>query len=93
MVISDEAGTHIIGTGLTFPRGTKGSCMRGSRLPPRIIAKHARQHDVYASNLLRQLLHPVPSLPQVSLSSSYVSNVPGVPCVDSRFCDMNHGER
>ena len=69
VVVQGTAGTHKIGTGLAFPRGTKGSCVRGSRLPPRSITKHARQHNVYASNLLRQLHHPVPPFHQVSLSS------------------------
>ena len=93
MVISDASGTHIIGTGITFTRGTKGSCARASRLPARSVAEHARLHNVYAHNLLRQLYHPVPPSPQVSRSSFYVPSFSGVPCVDSSYRGMNHGGR
>jgi len=40
VVMLDASGIHITGTGITFPRGIKRSCVWVSRLPPRSILHH-----------------------------------------------------
>ena len=90
VIISDAAGIHVVGSGITFLRGNRRSCVRGSRLLPRTIPRHTgQQRDVYASDLLRQLRHPVPS-PEVSRLSSHVSSFSRDRCASS---DSHGGRR
>ena len=64
LIVSDASGTHIIGANLTFPRSSSGSYLRATRLPAGTMGARRRQGDMRATNLLRQLRHPVPSPPQ-----------------------------
>ena len=56
----DASGTHIIGANLTFPRSSSGSYLRATRLPAGTVGARRRQGDMRATNLLRQLGHPIP---------------------------------
>ena len=82
VVFLDASGVHVIRAGITFTRGNKRSCVQGSRLSPRSIPNHARQADVYASDMLRQLRHPIPPS-EVSRSSSHMSSFSGGRCASS----------
>ena len=64
LIVSDASGTHIIGANLTFPRSSSGSYLRATRLPAGTVGARRRQGDMRATNLLRQLGHPIPSPPQ-----------------------------
>ena len=85
LIVSDVSGTHIIGANMTFPRSSSGSDLRATRLPAGTVGARRRQGDMRATNLLRQLGHPIPPPPQkiplrrnmcaIALQNS---NVPGV---------------
>ena len=60
LIVSDASGTHIIGANLTFPRSSSGSYLRATRLPAGTVGARRRQGDMRATNLLRQLGHPIP---------------------------------
>ncbi|CAM9332308.1 unnamed protein product [Ascophyllum nodosum] len=62
LIVSDASGTHIIGANLTFTRSSSGSYLRATRLPAGTARR--RQGDMRATNLLRQLGHPIPPPPQ-----------------------------
>ena len=64
LIVSDASGTHIIGANLTFPRSSSGSYLRATRLPAGTVGARRRQRDMRATNLLRQLRHPIPPPPQ-----------------------------
>ena len=85
LIVSDASGTHIIGANLTFPRISSGSYLRATRLPAGTVGARRRQGDMRATNLLRQLRHPVPppsqeppSRKNMCAAGLYNSNVPGV---------------
>ena len=85
LIVSDVSGTHIIGENLTFPRSSSGSYLRGTRLPAGTVGARRRQGDMRATNLLRQLRHPIPPPPQeiplrrnMCATGLHNSNVPGV---------------
>ena len=59
LIVSDASGTHIIGANLTFPRSSSGSYLRATRLPAGTVGARRRQGDMRATNLLRQLGHPI----------------------------------
>ena len=61
LIVSDASGTHIIGANLTSPRSSSGSSLRATRLPAGTVGARRRQGDMRATNLLRQLGHPIPS--------------------------------
>ena len=61
LIVSNASGTHIIGANLTFLRISSGSCLRATRLPASTVGARRRQGDMPATNLLRQLRHPIPS--------------------------------
>ena len=65
LIVSDASGTLIIGENLTFPRRSSGSYLRATRLPAGTVGARRRQGDMRATNLLRQLGHPIPPPPQV----------------------------
>ena len=88
MIVSDACGTHIIGENLTFPRSSSGSYLRVTRLPAGTVGARRRQGDMRATNLLRQLGHPIPPPPleipprrNMCAAGLYNSNVPGVGAV------------
>ena len=60
LIVSDASGTHIIRANLTFPRSSSGSYLRATRLPAGAVGARRRQGDMRATNLLRQLGHPIP---------------------------------
>ena len=60
LIVSDASGTHIIGENLTFPRSSSGSYLRATRLPAGTVGVRRRQGGMRATNLLRQLGHPIP---------------------------------
>ena len=60
LIVSDASGTHIIGANLTFPRSSTGSYLRATRLPAGTLGARRRQEEMLATNLLKQLRHPVP---------------------------------
>ena len=64
LIVSDASGTHIIGINLTFPRSSSGSYLLATRLPAGNVGARRRQGDMRATNLLRQLRHPIPPPPQ-----------------------------
>ena len=64
LVVSDASGTHIIGANLTLPRSSSGSHLRATRLPASTVGARRRQGDMRATNILRQLRHPIPPPPQ-----------------------------
>ena len=64
LIVSDASSTHIIRTNLTFPRSSSRSYFRATRLLARTVGARRRQGDMRATNLLRQLRHPVPPPPQ-----------------------------
>ena len=64
LIVSDASGTHNIGANLTFPRISSGSYLRVTRLPAGTVGARRRQEDMRATNLLRQLRHPIPLPPQ-----------------------------
>ena len=85
LIVSDASGTHIIGANLTFPRSSSGSYLRATRLPAGTVGARRRQGDMRATNLLRQLGHPIPPPPQeisprrnMCATGLHYSNVPGV---------------
>ena len=84
LIVSDASGTHIIGENLTFPRSSSGSYLRATRLPAGTVEARRRQGDMRATNLLRQLTHPIPRPPQeipprrnMCATGLHNSNVPG----------------
>ena len=72
LIVSDAAGTHIIGANLTFPRSSSGSYLRATRLPAGTVGARRRQGEMHATNLLRHLRHPVPSPSLRNVTSHYV---------------------
>ena len=64
LIVSDASSTHIISTNLTFPRSSSRSFLRATRHLAGTVGTRRRQGDMRATNLLRQLRHPVPSPPQ-----------------------------
>ena len=64
LIVSGASGTHITGANLTFPCSSSGSYLRVTRLPAGTVGARRRQEDVRATNLLRQLRHPIPPPPQ-----------------------------
>ena len=85
LMVSDASGTHIIGANLRFPRSSSGSYLRATRLPAGTVGARRRQGDMRATNLLRQLQHPIPPPPQeipprrnTCTIALHNSNVPGV---------------
>ena len=85
LIVSDASGTHIVGENLTFPRSSSGSYLRATRLPAGTVGARRRQGYMRATNLLRQLGHPIPPPPQGSsprrntcAAGLHNSNVPGV---------------
>lgn len=79
VVLADGSGTYLIGTCFIFPRNSKGSCMRATRLQVRSINEQPKQNSTYAIDLLRQLCYPISPPPQVPLLSSRMSSVFIVP--------------
>ena len=85
LIVSDASGTRIIGTNLTFPRSSNGSYLRATRLPAGTVRARKSQRDMRATNLLRQLRHPVPPPPQdtppprnMCATGMHNSNVSGI---------------
>ena len=85
LIVSDASGTHIIGANLTFPRSSSESYLRATRLPAGTVGARRRQGDMRATNLLRQLGHPIPPPPQqipprrnMCTTGLHNSNVAGV---------------
>ena len=86
LIVSDASGTHIIGANLTFPRSSSGSYLHATRLHASTVGARRRQGDMRATNLLRQLGHPIPPPsqeppppPQEHVRATGLnSNVPGV---------------
>ena len=85
LIVSDASGTHIIGANLTFPRSSSRSYLHATRLPAGTVGARRRQGDMRATNLLRQLGHPIPPPPQeipprknMCATGLHNSNVPGV---------------
>ena len=85
LIVSDASGTHIIGANLTFPRSSSGSYLRATRLPAGTVGARRKQGDMRATNLLRQLGHPLPPPPQeiparrnMCATGLHNSNVSGV---------------
>ena len=64
LIVSNAFGSHIIGANLTFPRSSSGSYLRATRLPAGTVGARRRQGDMRATNLIRQLRHPIPPPPQ-----------------------------
>ena len=64
LIVYDASGTHIIGANVTFPRSSSGSYLRATRLPAGTVGARQRQGDMRATNLLRQMQHPIPPPPQ-----------------------------
>ena len=64
LIVSDASSTHIISKTLTFPRSSSRSYLRATRLPAGTEGARRRQGDMRATNILRQLRHPVPPPPQ-----------------------------
>ena len=60
LIVSDASGTHLIEANLTFPRSSSGSYLRATRLPAGTVGARRRQGGMRATNLLRQLGHPIP---------------------------------
>ena len=60
LIVSDASGMHIIGANLKFPRSSSGSYLRATRLPAGTVGAREKQGDIRATNLLRQLGHPIP---------------------------------
>ena len=60
LIVSGASGTHIIGANLTFPRSSSGLYLRATRLPASTVGARRRQGNMRATNLLRQLGHPIP---------------------------------
>ena len=60
LIVSDASGTYIIGASLTFSRSSSGSYLRATRLPAGTVGARRRQGDMRATNLSRQLGHPIP---------------------------------
>ena len=58
----------MIGTKITFPRNTNGSCLKATRLSARTVGDKRKLADVNSMDLLRQLDHPIPPLPIESFS-------------------------
>ena len=84
-IVSDASGTHIIGAHLAFPRSSSGSYLRATRLPAGTVGARPRQGDMRATNLLRQLGHPIPLPPQeipprrnMCATGLHYSNISGV---------------
>ena len=71
LIVSDASGTHIIGENLTFPRSSSGSYLRATRLPAGTVGAKRRQEEMHATNLLRQLRHPVPPPPSRGVTWHY----------------------
>ena len=71
LIVSDASGTHIIGANLTFPRSSGGSYLRATRLPAGTVGARRRQGEMHATNLLRQLRHPVPPPSSCNATSHY----------------------
>ena len=67
LIVSDASGTHMIGANLTFPRSSNGSYLRTTRLPAGTVGARRRQGDMRATNLVRQLRHPIPPTPKETL--------------------------
>ena len=59
LIVSDASGTHIIRANLTFLRSSSRSYLRATRLPAGAVGARRRQGDIRATNLLRQLRHPI----------------------------------
>ena len=85
LIVSDASGMHIIGANLTFPRSSSGSYLGATRLPAGTVGARRRQGDMRATNLLRQLGHPIPPPPpeisprrNMCATGLHNSNVPGV---------------
>ena len=85
LIVSDASGTHIIGANLTFPRNSSGSYLRATRLPATTVGTRRKQGGMRATNLLRQLGHPIPPPSQeppprrnMCVTGLQKSNVPGV---------------
>ena len=85
LIASDASGMHIIRANLTFPRSSSGSYLRATRLPADTVGARRRQGDMRATNLLRQLGHPIPPPSQeppprrnMCVTGLQNSNVPGV---------------
>ena len=85
LIVSGASGTHIIGANLTFPRSSSGSYLRAIRLPAGTVGARRRQGDMRATNILRQLGHPIPPPPQeisprrnMCATGLHNSNVPGL---------------
>ena len=75
LIVSDASGTHIIGANLRFPRSSSGSYLRATRLPAGTVGARRRQGEMHATNLLRQLRHPV-SPPSSRNVTSYYAKAP-----------------
>ena len=85
LIVSDASGTHIKGANLTSPRSSSGSYLRATRLPAGTVGVRRRQGDMRATNLSRQLGHPIPRPSQeppprknMCPTGLLNSNVPGV---------------
>ena len=50
LIVSDASGAYIIGTNLSFPRNTNGSCLRATRLPAGTTEVKKSQSNVRAKN-------------------------------------------
>ena len=75
LIVSDASGTHIIGANLTFPRSSCGSYLRATRIPAGTVGARRRQGEMHATNLIRQLRHPVPP-PSARNVTSHYAKVP-----------------
>ena len=67
----DASGKHIIGANLMFPRRSSGPYLRATRLPAGTVGARRSQREMHATNLLRQLRHPVPPSPSRDVTWHY----------------------
>ena len=71
LIVSDASGARIVEANLPFPRSSSGSYLRATRLPAGTVGARRRQGEMHATNLLRQLRHPVPPPSSLSITSHY----------------------
>ena len=71
LVVSDASGTHIVGENSAFPRSSSGSYLRATRLPAGTVGVRRKQGEMHATNILRQVRHPVPPPSSRNVTSHY----------------------
>ena len=71
LLVSNASGAHMIGTDLAFPHSSSGSYFHSTRLPAGTVGTRKMQRDMRATNLLRQLRHPVLTPPLHDVTRHY----------------------